>query len=594
MDQLVHAGLQSWIIEQVEWCQPRAVHFCTGSEEENKALLTEMVYSGTLLPLNAEKYPHCYAARSSPADVARVESRTFICSENQNDAGPTNNWEEPSKMKQILGGLFQGCMQGRTMYVVPFCMGPIGSPFSAIGVQLTDSPYAVVNMRIMTRMGQAVLDALGTDGFFVRAMHSVGVPLKDNQEDTSWPQNDTKYICHFPETKEIWSFGSGYGGNALLGKKCYALRIASVMGRQQGWLAEHMLIMGVTNPAGVKKYIAAAFPSACGKTNFSMMVPTLPGWKVEVCGDDIAWIRVGEDGRMYAMNPEAGYFGVAPGTGEKTNPIALATIQSNTIFTNVAVDSDGCPWWEGLTKVAPAGLTSWLRRAWDVADGPAAHANSRFTTPAEQCPILDPLWNHPEGVPLSAILFGGRRSDTIPLVTEAHNWAHGVYQGATLMSETTAAAEGKRGVIRSDPFAMLPFCGYHMGDYFQHWLDMGKRCKNKPKIFSVNWFKKGADGSFLWPGFGDNIRVLDWIFKRCDGEVKAWQTPIGLLPYADDFVFEDKKTLAELLHVDIHEWQDESQRSMITLQKLGDRCPAELLAKNLDIMDAFISSEYDE
>jgi phosphoenolpyruvate carboxykinase (GTP) len=594
MDQLVHAGLQSWIVEQVEWCQPRSVHFCTGSEEENDALLTEMVYLGTLLPLNAEKYPRCYVARSSPSDVARVESRTYICSKNKDDAGPTNNWEDPVKMKLTLRGLFEGCMQGRTMYVVPFCMGPIGSPFSAIGVQLTDSPYAVVNMRIMTRMGQAALNALGTDGFFVRAMHSVGVPLKDKQEDSSWPQNDNKYICHFPETKEIWSFGSGYGGNALLGKKCYALRIASVMGRQQGWLAEHMLIMGVTNPAGVKKYIAAAFPSACGKTNFSMMVPSLPGWKVEICGDDIAWIRIGADGRMYAINPEAGYFGVAPGTSEKTNPVALHTVQSNTIFTNVAVDSDGCPWWEGRTKAPPKGLTSWLKRSWDVADGPAAHANSRFTTPAEQCPILDPLWNHPDGVPLSAILFGGRRSDTIPLVAEAHNWVHGVYQGATLMSETTAAAEGKHGVIRSDPFAMLPFCGYHMGDYFQHWLDMGKRCAHPPKIFSVNWFKKGANGAFLWPGFGDNIRVLDWVIKRCDKEVKAQPTPIGLLPYADDFLFEDKETLAELLRVDIHEWREESQHSMIMLQKLGDKCPAELLLKNLDIADAFISSEYDE
>ena len=594
MDQLVHAGLQSWIVEQVEWCQPRSVHFCTGSEEENDALLTEMVYLGTLLPLNAEKYPRCYVARSSPSDVARVESRTYICSKNKDDAGPTNNWEDPVKMKLTLRGLFEGCMQGRTMYVVPFCMGPIGSPFSAIGVQLTDSPYAVVNMRIMTRMGQAALNALGTDGFFVRAMHSVGVPLKDKQEDSSWPQNDNKYICHFPETKEIWSFGSGYGGNALLGKKCYALRIASVMGRQQGWLAEHMLIMGVTNPAGVKKYIAAAFPSACGKTNFSMMVPSLPGWKVEICGDDIAWIRIGADGRMYAINPEAGYFGVAPGTSEKTNPVALHTVQSNTIFTNVAVDSDGCPWWEGRTKAPPKGLTSWLKRSWDVADGPAAHANSRFTTPAEQCPILDPLWNHPDGVPLSAILFGGRRSDTIPLVAEAHNWVHGVYQGATLMSETTAAAEGKHGVIRSDPFAMLPFCGYHMGDYFQHWLDMGKRCAHPPKIFSVNWFKKGANGAFLWPGFGDNIRVLDWVIKRCDKEVKAQPTPIGLLPYADDFFFEDKETLAELLRVDNHEWREESQHSMIMLQKLGDKCPAELLLKNLDIADAFISSEYDE
>ena len=590
----MHAGLQSWIVEQVEWCQPRSVHFCTGSEEENDALLTEMVYLGTLLPLNAEKYPRCYVARSSPSDVARVESRTYICSKNKDDAGPTNNWEDPVKMKLTLRGLFEGCMQGRTMYVVPFCMGPIGSPFSAIGVQLTDSPYAVVNMRIMTRMGQAALNALGTDGFFVRAMHSVGVPLKDKQEDSSWPQNDNKYICHFPETKEIWSFGSGYGGNALLGKKCYALRIASVMGRQQGWLAEHMLIMGVTNPAGVKKYIAAAFPSACGKTNFSMMVPSLPGWKVEICGDDIAWIRIGADGRMYAINPEAGYFGVAPGTSEKTNPVALHTVQSNTIFTNVAVDSDGCPWWEGRTKAPPKGLTSWLKRSWDVADGPAAHANSRFTTPAEQCPILDPLWNHPDGVPLSAILFGGRRSDTIPLVAEAHNWVHGVYQGATLMSETTAAAEGKHGVIRSDPFAMLPFCGYHMGDYFQHWLDMGKRCAHPPKIFSVNWFKKGANGAFLWPGFGDNIRVLDWVIKRCDKEVKAQPTPIGLLPYADDFLFEDKETLAELLRVDIHEWREESQHSMIMLQKLGDKCPAELLLKNLDIADAFISSEYDE
>jgi len=466
-------------------------------------------------------------------------------------------------------------------------MGPVGSSFSAIGIQITDSAYAVVNMRTMTRMGISVLNVLGLNGEFVPCMHTVGMPLVDGQADVPWPQNNTKYICHFPETKEIWSFGSGYGGNALLGKKCYALRIASVMGRDNDWLAEHMLLMGVTHPDGTKKYFAAAFPSACGKTNFSMLVPSLPGWKVEILGDDIAWIRVGADGRLYAMNPEAGYFGVAPGTGAKTNPVALATIQKNTIFTNVAVDADGCPWWEGLTKTPPPNLTSWLGKAWNQEDGPAAHPNSRFTTPAHQCPIIDPLWDHHDGVPLSGIIFGGRRSDTIPLVYQSFDWNHGVYMGATMTSETTAAAEGTRGVVRYDPFAMLPFCGYNMADYFQHWIDMGEKATQAPPIFYVNWFRKDEKGDFMWPGFGENIRVMEWIFGRCMGTADAVQTPIGLLPVCSQLNLSglsmSEQTRDKLLDVPKQAWIEEMERHGEFLTKFGDHTPAELLAIHQEI-----------
>jgi phosphoenolpyruvate carboxykinase (GTP) len=575
-----HARLSQWVNSNIDLCKPRAVHVCDGSAAEAVQLRNALVASGTLIPLNPLTYPNCYLARSTASDVARVERGTFICSTNKDHAGPTNNWAHPDDMRQRLQKMFDGSMAGRTMYVVPFSMGPLMSPYSVQGIQITDSPYAVINMGIMTRMGTEALEKIEEYGHFIPCLHSVGAPLKDGEEDTTWPQNTEKLITHFPETREIISFGSGYGGNALLGKKCLALRIASVMGKEEGWLAEHMLIMGVTNPAGVKKYFAAAFPSACGKTNFAMMVPTLPGWRVEVVGDDIAWIHVGRDGRLRALNPEAGFFGVAPGTSAKTNANALAAAGANSIFTNVAVTDSGEPWWEGLTSRPPQSLTSWLRRPWNGADGPAAHPNSRFTAPASQCPIIDPAWEHPDGVPLDGIIFGGRRSDTIPLVTQARGWNEGVYMGATMMSETTAAAEGARGALRADPFAMLPFCGYNMADYFAHWLTMGTRVCAAPPIFYVNWFRKSAEGAYMWPGFGDNIRVLEWMFARCDGSVGANETPIGYVPHAADINISGfnmkKETLNELLEVQGGAWKQECERRRTFFSSFGERLPHEL------------------